>query len=321
MRISWIAGLVALGTVGAIAPAAAEGCGPLQIFASLDATESKNGAILVSLGIDDTKGYFKLDFGQPVSGITGQVSDLLQKKRTEVDQNITINIARQSVKEMVNVKLTFGATSGTDWLGVIPEPIRGDQTISGTIGYDILRHFDVELDLAHNKVNLFSQDHCPGKVVYWTHTATVAAIPFITRKSQAFLVPMQLDGKDVEVQIATDEDHDYLNARIAQLNFGISPAPDGPGNSGPKPLPFKTLSVDGLTINNPVVYPYGHVTAEACNGGERYHPEGLRNETHQFVETCFGQPDLFLGRSTLRQLRVFLAFSEKMLYATPADAQ
>jgi hypothetical protein len=321
MRKFW-ASIFLLGiAISGAAPAAAQDCGPLQIFASLDATVSKDGSILVPLGVDDSKGYFELQFEQPVSGITGQAADLLQEKRSTVDPNVSINIAGQSVKEMVNVKLHFGATSGSDWLGVIPEPLHGDQTITGTIGYDILRHFDVELDLAHNKVNLFSQEHCPGKVIYWTRSGTVAAVPFITRKSQVFLVPMQLDGKDVEVQIATDDEHAYLNARTAQLKFGITPAADGPGNSGPKSLTFKTLSVDGLTINNPVIYPYGDVTAEGCNGGERYHSEGLRNETHQFVETCFGQPDLFLGRSTLQHLHVFLAFGEKMLYATAADAQ
>jgi hypothetical protein len=320
MRRFWASTFLLGIAMSGATPAFAETCGPLQIFASLDTTVSKDGTILVPLGVDDQKGYFELEFGQPVSGVTAQIADLLQKKRTTVDPNITVNINGQSVTEMVNVKLGFGATSGTDWLGVIPQLVRGDQTITGTIGYDILRHFDVEIDLAHNKVNLFSQDHCPGKVIYWTHSATVAAIPFITRMQQVFLVPMQLDGKDVDVQIVTDDEHDYLNARIAQLKFGITPA-DGPANGGRQPLPFKALSVDGLTISNPVVYPYGSVTAEACNGGQRYRPEGLRNETHQYIETCFGGPDLFLGRATLRHLRVFLSFGEKMLYATAADAQ
>ena len=321
MRSFW-ASIFLLGiAVSAAAPAFAQTCGPLQQFVSLDAKVSKDGTILVPLGVEGSTGYFELQFGQPVSGIIGQAADQLQKKRTTVDQNVTINVAGQSVTQMVNVKLGFGATSGTDWLGVIPEPLRGDPSITGALGYDILRHFDVELDLAHNKVNLFSQDHCPGKVIYWTKSATVAAIPFITRKSQAFLVPMQLDGKDVEVQIATDDDHDYLNARIARLNFGITPAADSTGNSDRKPLPFKTLTVDGLTITNPTVYPYGDPMAEGCNGGARYHQAGIHDEANRYIETCFGEPDLFLGRSALQHLHVFLAFGEKMLYATAADAQ
>ncbi len=41
--------------------------------------------------------------------------------------------------------------------------------VVGVIGTDLLGKFDVDLDIAHKKLNLFSPDHCKGQVVYWTH--------------------------------------------------------------------------------------------------------------------------------------------------------
>jgi hypothetical protein len=55
--------------------------------------------------------------------------------------------------------------------------IGGDHRVTVILGLDILTMFDVELDLAHHKINLFAKDHCPGKVIYWTKNAGVASVP------------------------------------------------------------------------------------------------------------------------------------------------
>src|SRR6202044_3825356 len=48
--------------------------------------------------------------------------------------------------------------------------------VAGVIGYDILKHFDLDFDFGSDQLNLFSPDHCEGKVVYWSPTYTDAPV-------------------------------------------------------------------------------------------------------------------------------------------------
>jgi hypothetical protein len=50
----------------------------------------------------------------------------------------------------------------------------------GILGMDFLSRFDIEPDVTKGKFNLYSQDHCPGQVVYWSDTyASSRAKPHI----------------------------------------------------------------------------------------------------------------------------------------------
>jgi hypothetical protein len=243
-----------------------------------------------------------------------------------------INYGEGSAKFAAYADVKLGNVTGKMLFAILDGKLSDDPKVAGVLGYDVLRRFDIELDLAHNKVNLFSQDHCPSKVVYWTHTAAIAATPIKVLDLAALNIPMQLDGKDVNAQISTSAPYALLHRHIARVSFGldspVSPAPAaatgtrGDSAEAPKaqPYSFKTLSVDGITISNPVVYPYGQDKSYICNGTTHEEPAPLRSMMRQMV-TCYGEPDMFLGRSVLRQLRIYLALQERMMYATAADAQ
>ncbi len=50
------------------------------------------------------------------------------------------------------------------------------EDFGGILGADMLRNVDLDLDFAAGKLNLVSQDHCSGNVVYWQAPA-VAVVP------------------------------------------------------------------------------------------------------------------------------------------------
>jgi predicted aspartyl protease len=64
--------------------------------------------------------------------------------------------------------------------------------MDGLLGPDIMSNYDVDLDFADAKFSLFSQDHCPGKVVYWTKDAH-AAIPVTLDHYWHISAPATLD--------------------------------------------------------------------------------------------------------------------------------
>ena len=51
----------------------------------------------------------------------------------------------------------------------------------------------MDIDLAHNKLSLFTQNHCRGKVVYWT-TSGYIVLPMDLDQDKHIEVPVVLDG-------------------------------------------------------------------------------------------------------------------------------
>jgi hypothetical protein len=210
----------------------------------------------------------------------------------------------------------LGGVKGDIVMAVIPGFTRSDNRIVGVLGTDILGKFNVELDVAHGKLNLFSPDHCKGQVIYWTKTAAVAAVPMKTHSLETFVIPMQLDGKDIEAAFSADA-KPVISSRVAHDTYGVDVTPDANGD-----LPmhkFKTLSVEGLTITNPEFAVYRDDTG-GCNGGARMKAVPLRSDYNAEIERCFGLPDMTIGLPELKHLHIYIAFRERMVYATAADA-
>lgn len=169
---------------------------------------------------------------------------------------------------------------------------------AGSVAPDILAHFDAEFDFAGKKLNLFSQDHCPGTVVYWADD--YAKLPFERDKAAHITTDGVLDGQKVSIGVDTGSTFSSMNADRARA-FGW----DGKQESlvkTPVPgsdkflyfYPFKSLELHGIAIAHPKI-----MAREAkMREGE----------------------DLILGMNVLRQLRIYIAYGEKTMYATGANA-
>ena len=198
---------------------------------------------------------------------------------------------------------------------VIPDQSAGDTGVAGMFGMDSLRGYDIELNLAQHWINLFSQDHCPGKVVYWGEAYLQAPIE-ITDTGQ-IMVEVRLDGQQMRALIDTGASHSSMHQGDASWLFGFtaqSPgatvvesaqAADGSVLTAYR-APFKTLELAGITFGNPDI----HVLPNARVINQSDHA-GLAQRREDAVLT--------LGVNELSRLRIFLALKEKMLYVTPAS--
>jgi len=192
-------------------------------------------------------------------------------------------------------------------MGIVPKPLDDEPRSFGLLGLDVLNLFDVELDLGHGKIRLFSRDHCKGQVVYWTRSAPVAVAPLETNGQMSFVVPMQLEGKDIDAVFTTDAEG-ALDGDIARQDYAT-----GDETSHV----FKTLTVDGLGIANARIQIR---PASGCNGRSRLRGKPLLTERNPEFERCYGEPELTLGVAELKHLRIFISFEERSLYVTGADA-
>jgi hypothetical protein len=161
-------------------------------------------------------------------------------------------------------------------------------------------------------MKLFSQDHCPGKVIYWTQSAAVAVMPIAPRNYFGFIFPMQLDGQFVEAEPVFSTGPSRLSSLVAAQVYNLKDS---------QPHTFDSLSADGLAISHPRLEIYQDDTNGECRGNIRQAGEKLFDQTDMRLSTCYGPPELMLGRNEMAALRMYFAFAERKIYATAATAQ
>ena len=116
--------------------------------------------------VADRKSSLTIELAAAYSGITANISKELSLRESRMPSRMTSTVNGQSITTLVTVPLLqLDRLVARDVkLLEIPSLSEGD----GILGLDLLSTGDLELDLAHNKLNLFSRDHCRGKVIYWS---------------------------------------------------------------------------------------------------------------------------------------------------------
>jgi predicted aspartyl protease len=334
MRIDRVALLaMALSAAGPVAQA--QTCGLMQM-GSLDITQLSDNRIVVPGKVNGTTLSFRVDTG-------GVFSELSDDAVTRLDLGRT-----QTSKELYSVRgamHAFSAKADSFMLGqneaknfhflvdaprpdAAPKP--GDQAaapvnparIDGLIAPDFLSVFDVEFDFAHEKMNLFSQDHCPGKVVYWTKD--YATLPFqpVVNGNTHISFDMTLDGQRLRTVLDTGAMQTVLHYRAAGLHFGLSESsPDMEKlPTAMDGLPsfrrhFEALSFGGLAVKDPSIVILQDKMEDAYR---MQHSEKSRDDP--VYGSQWEGPELILGMNVLRKLRIYIAYKEHTLYITDADA-
>lgn len=175
----------------------------------------------------------------------------------------------------------------------------------GLLSPDFLANFDLDFDFAGGKLNLVSKDHCDGKVGYWTNLPLIG-IP-ITREADGVHIStrIQINGREIKAIIDTGAPHSAMSLELAQDILGFADndpklvsVPAGPNRTtGAKRYPIPEIKFGDVVVKNPniVLMPENQMRM------------GPRS------------PRMLLGLSVLRQLHLYIAYREKMIYATPAS--
>jgi hypothetical protein len=301
-------------------------CGLNQV-ASVAIVRGSDGLPLIPVTVAGTPTYLKLSLANTYSYLLADFAAEQNLRSKPLPSNVSIVLDdREPIRNQTSADFQFDQIVAKNFAFLVAQKFYGtDIRQKGEIGLGFLSAFDVELDLAHNRLNLFSQDHCSGKVIYWSNSA-VGVIPLERQPSGHIVFPVELDGHALKANLNPSEAKSYLALSKASALFGLtvqSPnmllTPRGEVDEQFQSMdhfrhPFGSLSSNGIVIRNPEIYISDDSTAQKCDGKTRTIRGGA------FVQTCYGNADFTLGMQEIQALRLFLAFKEKKIYFTAAES-
>jgi predicted aspartyl protease len=180
--------------------------------------------------------------------------------------------------------------------------------ISGMIGPDIMKQFDVEIDFVGGNFKFFVPNTCAAPPVYWTQ-APYAEVPMKVDRDWKVVVSAQLDGRPVTVILDTGASRSLMNFKAAKDLFGWQD--DDPN------LKSLTLNINGKPAH---VYRYRFSTL-TFEGIQVAYPDIDMAEGENFDTHGRGDAQLILGMSVLRQLHLYIGYKAQKLYLTAAEAK
>jgi Aspartyl protease len=319
--------LLATSTVNALAASASDApkdC-RLKQYASLQVTDYA-GYAEIPLLIDNHPVRMTLDTGSALS-IIGQWAvqqlGLPVKRLPSVDITVggdhldtyatirDLSLGNARLKDTKILIIPTHASSKSEEWSTDLRPV-------GRLGMDVLSATDVELDLAHDRVNLFSTEHCPGAVVYWADRYDV--VPMRRGALKDLYFAMELDGKKVQTKLATGDHYSELSSYVTKSLYGWDENSAGvqtlrTEDGANRRYRMMALTSGGLQVLNSQVRLFRDTSSCMKNAHVATDVDGAVG-----FEGCENVYPLHLGMNVLKKLRLYLATKEQRMYFTLADA-
>ena len=297
----------------------ASGCS-LKRAASIDMLPEAQGLALVQVDINGTKFPLIVDTGGILSSLSQEaVHKLNLSPRLGDEAEIQVN--GKKMTGTVNVaSFGIGDMHGSNFEFVVDPNAFLGSVASGRLSPDLLRGFDVDFDFAANKFNLFSPDHCEGKVVYWTTNYT--QMPITLDRMGHIVTRIELDGVTLDAVIDTGSARSTISEEIANRAYhinentpGIEHIPDAqPDDVLQYRYRFKTLSMNGITVKSPIMV----ILPDLAEQQMKTDLGKLASDPQYGMSAP--PPRVIIGMDVLRQLHIYIAYKESMIYASPASA-
>lgn len=317
-----------LGTVSlallimACGPAIAADCAPLKLLNTVKmepAGGNPDEVRLVPVIINDKTKMFMLDTGGYATQITRTAAADLKLELQNSPVELYDANGRVSRKSVTLEKLQVGRMV----FSRVRLPISTfDGGIDGILSSNLLVAYDVDLDFPGNVMNYISPDHCAGAVLYWKADA-VGVVPITLVDNSQIKVKITLDGQTFDGIIDTGATHSTMSDKVAKYFFKI---PLGaPGDTPHEKINgdatltayrhvFSTLAFGGVTIEKPQI----DILEDRVNrNADHTQQTGNRALT---VSNDLVLPKLIIGMNMLKDLHIYMSFSEHRLYVTQTAA-
>ncbi|MDE2075005.1 MAG: retropepsin-like domain-containing protein [Alphaproteobacteria bacterium] len=310
------------------APAAADGCKPLQRYTQVQLRRSDDGnQAFVPVKMDGQDKLLLLDTGGFFSEVTPQAVKTL-KLHTKQSAGVELyNVSAEHSRDAATVpSFDLGRLHWDSidfWISPGPDTLFGssDTRVAGILAPNLLKAYDVDIDFGNNTFGLMSPDHCEGRVIYWQASA-VAVVPIQLNSDWHIIVPVTLDGITLNAMINTGANQTTLMTQKAESAFGVTlGSADTPqiGTMPDKPTEpvyhhrFRLLSFNGIAVSNPQIDLLPDLDRPVRDTGPAMGRLFAAQDAREF-------PDMMIGMDILKHFHLYIAYKERKLYITPASA-
>lgn len=319
MRYSIILCLI-FGVLSPLAAHAAD-CGQLQLVNTVQMNQTSSDVDVVPLRINGSDQEFIFDTGGNTTMITKEVAEKLRLRVVPTYRGM-VNVAGGGTADTAFIDdFELGRLHGKN----LKFPIAPFQNIDGVLSLNFMLPYDVDVDFGTDKLNFFSQDHCPGGVQYWKADA-VAAVPF-TLEDGHIAVAVTIDGQPVNAIIDTGATDTIMRLDIARQRYKLTPGdeatPQAERNQDADPKApkfythtFKTLAFGSIEVNNPHI---GIMEDVWKRDASRKQLISNRTKTDKDVVSLL--PELIVGMNVMRKLHIYFAFAERKMYISAASTR
>jgi predicted aspartyl protease len=310
----------------ALSAAAKDSCPPLAILSSVYIKFGIDGRVYAPVKINNVPKSMLVDTGGFFTEITqATAEELALSARTS--RLALVGIAGDITRKAVRANFALGKfrSDNMDFM-VMPGTHRlaADMPdVAGILAPNLLQNYDLDLDFGRRKMNLISQNHCEGRVVYWP-ASSVAVVP-VAISGEHIVFPVKLDGQRLNALLDTGASISMLNLDIATRQFRLTPGSANTPVAGSLPNPqkaqiythrFKSLSLEGVIVANPKL----RLVPDLVRLKLRSSPDRWEGGTRiASSRPNAGLSDLILGMDVLRHLHLYIAYKERRLYLTAAS--
>jgi predicted aspartyl protease len=244
-----------------------------------------DGRILVPVTVEGRKLWFLLDTGGVATTIKWETAKALGLP------------VRQSVKRLAGVggsQLNFNVMPENVSVGDLRVPnrtfyieARSLAAADGTLSSDILRNYDVDIDLAGGNLSLSSPGACT--------VAATAVMAMDVAQNGHIRFPVKIDGTTISATFDSGSSVSLIGMRAAGL-LGVYPHAAELSlveNAGPYQIyayPFRVVEFDGASVKNP----------------------RIAIASDSYIPGATG--DVILGMEAMRRMHFVIAYSQKRFF-------
>jgi hypothetical protein len=260
-RALWV--LIVVFALGAGARSYAQGAGECQLskVANLPVVVTPQNELLVGGGIAGQPVQFRIDTGSQLT-----VMDFPVRKRFGIyvidddDREMSVGGRVHYLWGTVPGFLLGDFPGGNVTLPIAPHQFLGGNVV-GMIGQDMFGRFDVEFDLASQKIAWFNHNVCPGEPIYWSRSFSEADAD--TRGNQV-IVTIMVNGTPARALLDTGMPGTVISWSLAH-RVGVDKSSSGvvaAGQiNGPDRHPidryqyrFSEFKFGDEAVRNPILY-------------------------------------------------------------------
>jgi hypothetical protein len=304
-------------------PAANNSC-PMKKLASIEVRGNEIGQLLVPASVAGHDVWMSLNLEGGILTLYGAaIADWHLQTIPMANGARYITFNGKAVHDMAHVDFTLGSHGFRQWpMIVVPASdlpavhTYEGKPVVGRLAAIFLTAVDAELDLAQNKITLFQQVKCGSAAVYWG--GSVTAVHFEFDQTGLLHFPMLLDDQEIQTSLDTSAKTSRISSEVAKKFFGFDDqSPEVQSDelvNGTRSHSYRAmaLTAKGLEIKNAKIELWATTVCRPDRSLSRLDGIGCTD--------VYGITPFAIGTDLLKQLRIYIATKEHMIYFTRVDS-